>query len=54
MLLILLSVIQISLSCNCIVSDPNRISSDISSNVFLKIALYPLDTMEMRLESPDL
>ena len=36
-----------------IVSDPNRSSSDISSDVFLKIVLYPLDTMEVRLKSPD-
>ena len=53
MLLILLSIIQISLSYNWIVSDPHRSLSDISSNVFLKIIVNPLDTMEMRLKSPD-
>ena len=53
MLLILLSIIQISLSYNWIVSNPNRSSSDISSDVFLKIVLNTLDIMEMRLKSPD-
>ena len=52
MLLTLLSTIQISLSYNWIVSDPNRSPSDISSDAFLKIVLYPIDTMEIRLKSP--
>ena len=52
MLLILLSMIQISLSCNWMVSDLNRSSSNKSSDLFLKIVLNPLDTMEMRLKSP--
>ena len=53
MLIILLSILQISLPYNWIVSDSNRSSLDISSDAFLKIVLYPLDTMEMRLKSPD-
>ena len=53
MLFILLSIFQIPPSYNWIVSDSNRSSSDISSDVFLKIIPIPLDTMEMRLKSPD-
>ena len=53
MLFILLSITQIPLSYNWIVTDPNMSSSDISSDVFLKIILSPLYTMKMRLESPD-
>ena len=47
MLFILLSIIQIPLSYNWIVSYPNRSSPEISSDVLLKIALY----MEMRYTS---
>ena len=53
MLFILLSITQIPLSYNWIVTDPNMSSSDISSDVFLKIILIPLDTIEMRLKNPD-
>ena len=52
MLIILLSILQISLPYNWIVSDSNRSSLDISSDAFLKIVLYPIDTMEIRLKSP--
>ena len=51
--MLFISIIQITLSYKWIVSDQNRSSSDMSSDLFLKIILCPLDTMEMRLKSPD-
>ena len=53
MLFVLLSIIRVPHSYNWVVFDPNMSSSDTSPDVFLKIVLSPLDTMEMRLKSPD-